>query len=304
MNSESWRLRSTGRISSDIVAIWPGALLCVYLAMGAILLLLGHTRVPRIALVLHLAVLGAMAAATWLPLVPQWVRRWAPLMSLLFLYTEIPLLIRAAGNTTLFDPTVIQWEAGLFGGQPSVHWAAAWNSVLLSEFLHAAYISYYPLIFSVPAVLAFQRRDTDFSEATFVLLLTFTICFVAFVVFPVAGPRYLWPSRADVVSGPIRRFAQWILEARSSRGTAFPSSHVAVATTQSILAVIYFGRRGLVAGIVSGLLALGAIYGGFHYAVDVIAGAAVGGIIAAIGLSATRAVGRSRARYANATAPT
>jgi membrane-associated phospholipid phosphatase len=302
MNSESWRLRSTGRISSDIVAIWPGALLCVYLVIGALVLLLGKARVPSSALAVHVAVLAAIAAATWLPVVPAWLRRWAPLMSLLFLYTELPLLIRAAGHTALFDPTVIQWEAALFGTQPSVHWAAAWNFAPLSEFLHGAYISYYPIILAVPALLALQKRDADFSEATFVLLLTFTVCFVVFVVFPVAGPRYLWPSRADVVSGPIRRFTLWILEARSSRGTAFPSSHVAVATTQSILAVVYFGRRGLIVGIITLFLALGAVYGGFHYAVDVIAGAAVGGIIAAIGLAATRAQGR--APYANATAPT
>lgn len=304
MNSESRRLRSTGRISSDIVAIWPGALLCVYLVMGAIVLLLGSARVPSGALVVHLMVLTAIAAATWLRVVPRWVRRWAPLMSLLFLYTEMPLLIRAAGHTAFFDPTVIRWEAALFGGQPSVHWAAAWDSAVLSEFLHAAYLSYYPIIFVVPALLAMQKRDVDFSEATFVLLLTFTVCFVAFVVFPVAGPRYLWPSRADVVSGPIRRFTQWILETRSSRGTAFPSSHVAVATTQSILAVIYLGRRGLIVGVVSALLALGAVYGGFHFAVDVVAGAAVGASVCIIGLGATRLAGRSANAYAKATAPT
>jgi membrane-associated phospholipid phosphatase len=272
--------------------------------MGAIVLLLGSSRVPTSALVLHLIVLLAIAAATWLRVVPPWVRRWAPLMSLLFLYTELPLLIRAAGHTTFFDPIVIRWEGALFGGQPSVTLAAAWNSAPLSEFLHAAYISYYPIIFVVPALLAIQKRHADFSEATFVLLLAFTVCFVAFVVFPVAGPRYLWPSRADVVSGPIRRFTQWILEARSSRGTAFPSSHVAVATAQSILAVIYFGRRGLVLGLVTVLLALGAVYGGFHFAVDVIAGATLGAIIATIGLGAARLGGRSRSGYANATAPT
>jgi membrane-associated phospholipid phosphatase len=272
--------------------------------MGTVLLLLGRARVPAAAIAIHVMVLLAIAAATWLPVVPGWLRRWAPLMSLLFLYSELPLLIRAAGHATTFDPTVIRWEATLFGGQPSVMWAAAWNSVILSEFLHAAYVSYYPIIFSVPILLAWQKRDADFSQATFVLLLTFTVCFAAFVVFPVAGPRYLWPSRADVVSGPIRRFTQWILEARSSRGTAFPSSHVAVATTQSILAVVYFGRRGLILGVVSILLALGAVYGGFHFAVDVMTGALVGSIIAIIGLTATRRGGRSGSAYANATAPT
>jgi membrane-associated phospholipid phosphatase len=76
-----------------------------------------------------------------------------------------------------------------------------------------------------------------------------------------------------------------------------------VATTQSILAVTYFGRRGLALGFASTLLALGAVYGGFHFAMDVIVGAAVGAIVATIGLSATRLVRRSQG-YANATAPT
>lgn len=297
-------MRSTGRISNDIIAIWPGALLCVYLAMGATLLLVGKARVPAAALSVHLAVLVAIAAATWMPFVPNWLRRWAPLMSLLFLYTELPLLIRAAGHETFFDSTVIRWESALFGGQPSVQWAAAWRSTAVSEFLHFGYLSYYPIIFSVPAILALQKREHDFSEAVFVLLLTFTVCFVAFVVFPVAGPRYLWPSPATAVEGPARALTVWLLESRSSRGTAFPSSHVAVATTQSILAVLYLRVRGVPVGVLTVLLAGGAVYGGFHYAVDVIAGVVVGTMMAAVGLAATRLGGWAPSDYANATAPT
>jgi membrane-associated phospholipid phosphatase len=297
-------LRSTGRISSDIIAIWPGALVCVYLLMGAMLLILGRARVSPAAIAVHVAVLVAIAAATWLAVVPGWLRRWAPLMSLLFLYTELPLLISAAGHFSFFDTTVIRWESALFGAQPSVAWAAAWQSTLLSELLHTAYLSYYPIVVLVPAVLASQRRDHDFSEAVFVLMLTFTVCFVAFVLFPVAGPRYLWASKADDVAGPVRRFTLWLLESGSSRGTAFPSSHVAVATTQAVLAVVYFGRRGLVVGIATAFLALGAVYGGFHYAVDVLAGLGVGAAIAVLGIGTARLIQPSSADYAKATAPT
>lgn len=272
--------------------------------MGAVLLLIGRARVPDAALAVHVAVLIAIAAATWLPVVPPWLRRWAPLMSVLFLYTELPLLIRAAGHHAVFDLTVIRWESAVFGGQPALQWAAAAPSGFLSELLHAGYISYYPIIFVVPVILTVQRREHEFSEAVFVLLLAFTVCFVAFIVFPVAGPRYLWPPRADAMTGPIRRFALWLLETRSSRGTAFPSSHVAVATTQSILAVVYFGRRGIAVCVASTLLALGAVYGGFHYAIDVVVGACVGAAIAAIGLAVARFAGPPVTDYANATAPT
>lgn len=271
--------------------------------MGAALLMLGGARVPAGAFAVHVAVLVAIAVATWAPIVPPWLRRWAPLMSLLFLYTELPLLIRAAGHLNVFDATVIRWEGALFGGQPAIQWAAAWRSMLFSELLHLGYISYYPIILSVPVVLTLQRRDPEFSEAVFVLLLTFTVCFTAFVVFPVAGPRYLWKSPAAELDGPIRTFTVWLLESRSSRGTAFPSSHVAVATTQSILALMYFGRRGLVVVALTLLLAAGAVYGGFHYAIDVIAGFGAGFVVAAMGLSTTRLVAAT-SPYANATAPT
>ena len=256
------------------------------------------------ALGVHLAVLAAIAAATWLPVVPPWLRRWAPLMALLFLYTELPLLIRAAGHQRFLDPTVIRWERALFGGQPALEWASAWSSVALSELLHSAYVSYYAIIFSVPAVLALRGRHDDFAEAVFVLLLTFTVCFAAFIVFPVSGPRYLWGARPDVAAGPVRQFTLWILESRSSRGTAFPSSHVAVATTQSLLAIFYFGRRGVPVAIASALLGIGAIYGGFHYAVDVLAGVAVGLTVGALGLAAVRSVDRAPSDYAKANAPT
>ena len=141
-------------------------------------------------------------------------------------------------------------------------------------------------------------RKREFDRAVFVLMLTFVACFIAYIVFPVSGPRYLWPSAAP--EGWLRRLATWLLEARSSRGTAFPSSHVAVACAQSVLAVRFFGPRGAVVPIVTVGLALGAIYGGFHYAVDVLAGAALG-ILTAIGGLVILRWCRSQA---NAIAPT
>jgi membrane-associated phospholipid phosphatase len=301
MNAEISRLLSTGRTSSDMRAIWPGALLVGYLAITSLLVLIGWSRVPAGGVILHVGVLLAIAATTWLSKVPRWLHSWAPLMALLFLYSEMPLLILAAGHRELYDATVIAWERALFG-QPALDWAAAWPSRVLSEVLHLAYASYYLIIFSVPAALYLSARREEYQEAVFVLMLTFVTCFLIYVVFPVAGPRYLTANRA-VPAGPIRDVVVWLLEARSSRGTAFPSSHVAVALTQSILAVRYFGARGATLAVLTAALGLGAVYGGFHYLVDVIAGALVGIVITAVGLAAARLLAR-RSTHANATAPT
>jgi membrane-associated phospholipid phosphatase len=297
MNSESSLLPSTGTISKDIAAIWPGALLCAYLGVTAMLLAFGAGEPPWPGLAAHLLALGAAAVATLAPAVRPWLRRWLPVFLILFLYAELPLLISAAGHTAIYDRIVIAWEQRLFGGQPALDWAARWPSRALSELLHTAYLAYYPIIFAVPLALQRQRRYAELSRAVFVLMLTFITCFVTYVVFPVAGPRYLWPSPASETGGVARAFALWLLESQSSRGTAFPSSHVAVATTQAILAFVYFRARGLLLAVCAALLAVGAVYGGFHYLIDALVGVAYGALATALGLALT-------ARYANATAPT
>ena len=286
MNAESSRLRSTGTTSSDIRAIWPGALLVVYLGVTGALLIAGRSNVRGGEIALHFGALALIAALTWLRAVPDAVRRWVPLVSFLFLYSELPVLIRAAGHVQTFDVFVMQWDAAIFGGQPAQAWAARFPQRALSELLHLAYFAYYPIIYSVPAALYLSRRLDEFGEAAFALLLTFSACFLAYIAFPVAGPRYYWPSSAP--NGFTRDIVVAVLESGSSRGTAFPSSHVAVAVAQSILAIRYFGVRGAPIPIVTAGLAVGAIYGGFHYAIDVVAGAVLGGCTVLLGIAAAK----------------
>ena len=303
MNSESSPLPSTGTISKDIAAIWPGTLLCAYLGLTTPLLAFGVGDTPRLGLAVHVVALAICVVATFGPVRP-WLRRWLPLFLVLFLYAELPLLIRAAGHATVQDTAVIAWERALFGGQPAVDWARRWPSLAVSELLHTAYLTYYPIIFSVPLLLQLQRRESELSRAVFVVMLTFIACFLTYIAFPVAGPRYLWASPADETSGVVRAFTQWLLESQSSRGTAFPSSHVAVATTQAILAVHYFGTRGVIVAVSALLLALGAVYGGFHYLIDAAVGAVYGGAVTGAGLLLAARHERAAVAQANATAPT
>jgi membrane-associated phospholipid phosphatase len=286
MNAASSRLRFTGVTSSDMAAIWPGTLLVVYLTATGVMLLIGHDRVSALAITAHFTALAVIATTTWMRGVPGWLRSWAPLLLLLFLYSEMPAIIAAVGHSSLQDAQVIAWEASLFNSQPAAAWARAWDSLVFSESVHVAYLLYYPVIFAIPALLYVQKRQPEFQVAVTILLVTFIACFLCYAFFPVAGPRYLWPSAAP--SGPFRQFALFLLESRSSQGTAFPSSHVAVATTQAVLAVAFFGVRGLWLAAVAVGIAAGAVYGGFHYAVDIIAGIAVGVALPLAGLKVIR----------------
>jgi membrane-associated phospholipid phosphatase len=247
----------------------------------------GRARVSLTDVALHLTLLGIVGLTARSRGVPAWMRAWIPLCTLPFLYGEMPAIIAAAGNTRLLDSQAMRWELAAFGEQLAQTWAARWASRPLSEVLHAAYLSYYAIIFSVPAALWRTHRRSEFIDATFVLLLVFVVCFVIYIFVPVAGPRYYWQSPADNVTGPVRQATLWVLETGSSRGTAFPSSHVAVAITQSLLGLQYFGWRASPLVVLAIGLSLGAIYGGFHYAVDVVAGGALGALLFFVGRALT-----------------
>ncbi len=209
---------------------------------------------------------------------------WAPLLLVLPLYAELPLLMDGMrGAVRYHDPAIALIERAMFGTQPAFTWAGAWPWPALSEILHACYFSYYPLIFVPPAILYLglagprdaPARSAAFDETVLALVISFLACFVVFVVMPVQGPRYLG-APAGVPDGPVRRLVLAVLQGASSRGAAFPSSHVAVAVTQALMALRHQPRVGRVILPLTVGLAAGAVYGGFHYGVDVLTGAAVG----------------------------
>ena len=216
------------------------------------------------------------------------VRDWAPLVAVPVLYAELPELIFGAGSD-FHDQLVQGWEAAVFGASPAHVAAGRWPSTALSELLHLGYLSYYALIYVPPLWLYLRNEQREFRITITALTIAFTGCFAFFVFFPVAGPRYLWSGPHGISDGPVRRLALTVLAAGSSKGAAFPSSHVAVATVQSVMMLRYHRAAGVLISSASLLLALGAVYGGFHYAVDVLAGAVAGGLIATATILARRA---------------
>jgi membrane-associated phospholipid phosphatase len=86
----------------------------------------------------------------------------------------------------------------------------------------------------------------------------------------------------------VRRLAVAILASGSSRGAAFPSSHMAISAAQAVIAWRWQPRVGAVLSIVALLVGLGAVYGGFHYGADMVAGAVIGLVIAVAILARTK----------------
>ncbi len=228
-------------------------------------------------LVAHLVALGAALTVVAVRRAElQRLRDWLPLLLGPFLYVELRWLIPAVGRPHS-DAIVLHWEHVLFGGNPSATWALAMPSLVLSESLHFAYASYYALVLVPPIVLYARGKRDGFAATLLALTIVYAACFSTYLLFPVDGPRYL-VGPAHAPDGPVRAFVLHLLESGSSRGTAFPSSHVAASVVSALCALTFQRRLGKVVAVLTVGLTLGTVYGGFHYGVDALAGAVLGAL--------------------------
>ncbi len=271
-------------------AAWPGWF-ALHLLGAVILLAPGPVRVWRARL------------AERAPAASGFLADWYPLLLVPAFYFDLQILNVAVHGGRYFDAFVQDWDAAMFRGQPSRDLAVRFPVPALSEAMHFSYLSYYAIIYVPPILLYARGSRAAFRELVLAVMLTFVVHYLFFIFFPVQGPRYLFPApTGGIEHGAIYRATHWLLGNASSRGTAFPSSHVGVATAISLTLLRYAPRIGIVAAVMTALLALGTVYGGFHYATDAWVGAAFG-VAVACGLAAARPRARGAAAPSSEFAP-
>jgi membrane-associated phospholipid phosphatase len=267
---------TSGAIAAGAGLLSVDALAVSYLAATGALALASRSQTGLWLAALHAAgILGVLALGRLPrprhPLVAFVRIAWPVALTPVF-YMELATL-----NQLLFpgyqDALVQRWEESLFGVQLSVR-ASEWAPwPWLSELLHVGYVSYY-LVVPAALVSAWAAGGREGLErVVFTTALGFFLCYLCFAVFPVAGPRYDFPKISGPPSeGPVFALVHRILESGSSKGTAFPSSHVA-ATLSAWLAAGTVSRRALLFLAPFAIaLTLGTVYGRFHYGVDAAAG--------------------------------
>ncbi len=201
---------------------------------------------------------------------------WYPMLLLGGLYAEVGVLNVDVGYQ--HDLAIQRLELWVFGSQLSYRWIREWPNPVFSWIMHTCYIAYYAILCASPLGLWISGRRDAARRTIFAVMVTFYLCYVVFLFFPVAGPRYAfdlahnaatdtWPARAT----------QWLLDRGDSWGAAFPSSHVAAAVVAAICALRYWRPLGLALAPLTLGLVLSVVYGQFHYAVDALAGLFVAG---------------------------
>lgn len=257
----------------------PDYLVVAYLAATGLLGLVTWTATGVGIAAAH--ALGAGAVLWWAPRplprgrVRLFVRLFYPVILTPLLYTELQHLNQLV-VPGYFDGLVQAWEASLLGGQVSLTAARRWPQLWLSELLHLGYFSYYFVVPGAAVAAYLDGGPGGLNRLTVSVALAFFLCYLCFAVFPVAGPRYEFVRIAGEPSrGAVFSVVHTVLEAGSSKGTAFPSSHVAAALA-SVLACWRESRRWFRVSLLPVvLLTLGTVYGRFHYGVDALAGVAV-----------------------------
>ncbi len=196
----------------------------------------------------------------------------APVLTFAVLY---PLTgkINIGLSPWILDGPLERFEASLFMGQPSILLAERASWIVLSEFLHACYFSYYMLVAAMGIVLILQKRLIDLSRAVGVLCYCFFFCLICYIWIPVTSPLYLYaPIGSPLSNGFFYRLTHQMAVGGGVVGGAFPSSHAALSTLNLLLAYKLEKRLFFVTLLPTIGLLVGTVYCRYHYALDTIVG--------------------------------
>ncbi len=177
------------------------------------------------------------------------------------------------------DPFFQRLDYLIFAYQPAMEWGTRWDNYFIQELLHFSYFSYYLMIFGVPFLIYFKRKEEIFKRVVFNISFVFYCCYLIFMVLPVIGGRALEGAFELTVQyryGIFTHLMAYIYRATPHLGGAFPSSHVAIAVCISLISSKYFKVLPYILFPITFLLSISTVYCHYHYFVDTIAGVIYG----------------------------
>jgi len=201
------------------------------------------------------------------------LRNFYTILFLIFWYPETDYLNNLFFD--YFDPLVAGWEQILFGMQPSLIFAQKTDFRWFSELMSLGYFSFYLIIFFV-LLAVLKNRPDRFAYSLYLVVGSFYVYYLVFIIFPVAGPQYYFKEATPgLPEGYLFSHLMHIIEQTAERPTAaFPSSHVGISLLMLWLAWKYVRKAFYYVLPFAVLLIISTIYLRAHYVVDVLAGAA------------------------------
>ena len=241
---------------------------------------------------LYVAVLGLFFHLGWGPWIlaavvalllwalertPPLIQDFAPLAFILAAYREMDWFTPAHRDYRL-EKIWIAWDHRLLEGwhlRAAIERTGAWLPFLLE----ASYTSLY-VITPLSLLLLYRYGQRAAVDRFWMAVLSGTLlAYALFPFFPSAPPRVVFPGAdsPSILTAP-RRLNLWLTGNFGIHSSVFPSAHVsaALACAWALLCVLP-ARRGIAWSVAAlGLaIAVAAVYGRYHYAADVAAGALI-----------------------------
>jgi len=280
--ADRWRLwREAGRRALGVFN--PADLLTLaYLTYASALTVIFHQHTPGWKAVL-LVNGGLIAMVTGLahcrergPRLPSFLSHWYPVALFGIFFEEIGYLVHAI-FPTWFDDALIKADYWLFGAHPTV-WIEQFSGYWLNEYMQLVYTTYLVLTLGFGAYLWWRGRRASFEIFIASTCIAYYLSYVIFTLFPIEGPYHTLAhlQQVELSGGPFTALINLIEKHGRVHGGAFPSTHVAGSVVVLVSAYRFARRVGyaLIPLVVS--ICVSTVYGRYHYAADVFAGAAMG----------------------------
>ncbi len=219
--------------------------------------------------------------------VARWTRedssRVQAALRLLYPLLLFTVFYRTTGGTMFlffdrfYDSHLVAFEASIFGGDPSLYFDNHLLNTWANEIFSFCYFSYYFMLPVFLLVLFFKGRYETIRRSLAAICLTFFSSYLLFSLFPVEGPRWHFAGLyAHQIKGPVfRPLVDLVISNGAVRGGCMPSSHVAVALVILFYSLREFRGLGWALIPIDLGMAIGTVWGRFHYVSDVVVGAAI-----------------------------
>jgi membrane-associated phospholipid phosphatase len=215
------------------------------------------------------------------------LRDWLPAILILVAYRESGLFI-TPDPTHRLDYLFIRFDRELLSSRlvrDPLYALSPW----LQYYLEIAYLFCYPLVplgigslYWARAREGHRGRRRPLGEESIDFYWTAVLgavlfSYFLFPFFPLTPPRTLFNDLPGPEVQPLlRNMNLWILGKYSVQACLFPSGHVAAVIAAALAVRKFLPRLGIAFLVVALSISFATVYGRYHYAVDALAGAAVG----------------------------
>ena len=206
---------------------------------------------------------------------------WLPALFFLTVFEQVSFLalsLRGAWQ----NEYLVAWESALFAVPPA-EWLRHYSNPWFSELLEFGYFTFFPLYPVIAGVFWVRRRRPEFAGSfrhlTDSLSVGYVICYAAYLLFPTRSPAHHAGVESTTLpqsGGPFHLLVRMVQGHAGVHGNAFPSAHIMLASVTLVFCLRYLPRFAPWLLICLVLMGFGAVYDGYHYALDVLAGGLLG----------------------------